>query len=119
MEEVARAMENAIRMYSNNRPSWYAQGVTWHATTCVRVRWKWITFLVIMVSVPGILLVLCESRDVESDRLWESSILTAFSCELEMLQDSATGKGEMIKVTNSTSVSLQGNGSSVLRLLAR
>ena len=121
MEEVARAMTNVIRTRGSNGPSWYAQGAMWYTTTCVRVRWKWITFPVIMISLTGmfLLLVLVENRDVESDRLWKSSILAALFCEVETLQDRPAGKGEMIQIANSTSVSLEGKGGGVLRLVAR
>ncbi|OAL49028.1 hypothetical protein IQ07DRAFT_511955 [Pyrenochaeta sp. DS3sAY3a] len=94
-----------------------ATGIVWNTTTCVYIRWAWIAFPAVMISLTGIFLILValENRGVESDRLWKSSFLAVLFCELET-HERPVGKREMHEVAKSTSVSLDGN-SKALRLV--
>ncbi|KAK7192138.1 hypothetical protein PSPO01_01710 [Paraphaeosphaeria sporulosa] len=94
MGEVTRTMTNLIRTRGSNVLSRHAQGNMWYTTNCVRVRWKWITFPVIMISLTGIFLflVMIETCDVESYRLWKSSLLAALFYEVDVQPDKSAGK---------------------------
>lgn len=74
-----------------------------------------------MISLTGIflLLVLIENHDLESDRLWKSSILAALFCEIDVPLDNSAGKETMNAVAKSTSVSLEGKNGGSLRLVMR
>ncbi|KAH6613087.1 hypothetical protein C7974DRAFT_322140 [Boeremia exigua] len=98
----------------------YAQGLVWTNTTCVSIRWPWITFPAILISLTGLFLALVafENRGVESDRLWKSSFLAAIFCEVDIdTNERPVGKADMKAVAKSTSVSLEGK-SGTLRLVA-
>lgn len=96
-----------------------AEGVVWINTTCMSIRWAWITFPAVMIGLTGVFLMLVafENRGVESDRLWKSSFLAALFCEVETHKEPPVGKEDMISVAKSTSVSLEGK-SRALRLVA-
>ena len=92
----------------------------WHTTTCVHIRWEWITFPVIMMGLTGafLLLVVVENHGVESDRLWKSSVLAALFCEVDVRQDRPTNKEEMREIAKSTNMSLRRKSDGMLRLTA-
>jgi hypothetical protein len=125
MNSLATSMTSVIR---TNGDSWstiedaksipyLANGEMWVTTTCVYIRWPWITFPAVMIGLSGIflLLVAIESRHIETDRLWKSSFLAALLCEVEVHQQ-PVGKDEMKTMARSTSVSVGGN-SGRLRLV--
>lgn len=123
MANMTKAMTAVVRTngYEHSQgQDWYAYGDMWHTTTCVRVQWEWITFPVIMLGLAGafLLLVVIETRDVKSDRLWKSSVLAALFCDVEVRQDRPIGKERMLEIARSTSVSLEEKNSDTLRLTA-
>jgi hypothetical protein len=92
---IIEASENAI-------------GTVWNNTTCIYVRWSWISFPSVMIGLTGLFLLLIayENREIETDRLWKSSFLAALFCEMKVPQKPA-GKEEMKAMAKSTSVSLE------------
>ncbi|KAF2831318.1 hypothetical protein CC86DRAFT_314581 [Ophiobolus disseminans] len=110
----------ARTMGINNAP---ATGTMWYTTTCLGINWPWLSFdaAMIVLSAIFLLLVSIESRDVESERLWKSSILATLFCEIDdpvtrALQPAK--KEDMETIASSTSVSLDPN-SRKLKLIAR
>jgi hypothetical protein len=89
------APENAIR-------------TVWNNTTCIYIRWSWISFPSVMIGLTGLFLLLIayENREIETDRLWKSSFLAALFCEVEVPQK-PSGKEEIKAIAKSTSVSLE------------
>lgn len=97
-----------------------AAGVVWINTTCVQIRWRWITFPAVMIGLTGIFLVLVAiaNRGVESDRLWKSSLFAALFCEVEVDgREKLVGLEDMKATAKSTSVSLE-ESSGTLRLVS-
>ncbi|USP79036.1 hypothetical protein yc1106_06310 [Curvularia clavata] len=116
MSNLATAMTSIVRTnpdppdYPVKRPDWMpynAEGEMWVNTTCVYVRWPWITFPAAEILLSGIFLILVaiDSRGIEPDRLWKSSFLAALFCEVEV-DKQLVGKKEMEEMAKSTSVSL-------------
>jgi hypothetical protein len=95
-----------------------ALGTVWNNTTCMYVRWPWLSFQIILIGLTGVFLVLVaiDNRGIETDRLWKSSFLAALLCEVE-LHEKVVRKEEMKAIAKSTSVSLRGT-SGKLRLVA-
>ncbi|KZM23910.1 hypothetical protein ST47_g4838 [Ascochyta rabiei] len=123
MKTMTRAMTAVVRTNGYERfqgQDWNAYGDMWYNTTCVRIRWEWIIFPIIMIALTGVflLLVVFENRDVKSDRLWKSSVLAGMFCEIHIQQGIPVGKEGMVEVAHSTSVSFE-EKSETLRLLER
>jgi hypothetical protein len=127
MKNLTALMTSVVRTNGGNgwTPTPYTQpvpeiskGDVWINTTCVVIRWKWMSFPAIMIALTGVFLVLVvfENRGIENDRLWKSSFLAALFCDVEV-HESPVGKEEMGAVAKSTSVSLEGK-SGRLRLVA-
>ncbi|OAL00874.1 hypothetical protein IQ06DRAFT_134391 [Phaeosphaeriaceae sp. SRC1lsM3a] len=85
-----------------------ATGIVWNNTTCIYIRWSWVSFPSVMIGLTGLFLLLIafDNREIETDRLWKSSFLAALFCEVEVPQKPA-GKEEMKIMAKSTSVSLE------------
>jgi hypothetical protein len=112
IQGLATAMTTVVRTYGGddfdtNHPG-YATGTVWRNTTCMYIRWSWITFPSVMIGLTGVFLlwVAFENRGIETDRLWKSSFLAALFCEVE-LHEKPVGKEEMKEMAKSTSVSLE------------
>jgi hypothetical protein len=122
MENLAAQMTTIIRTNGGDgdlkNASDNAEGIIWTNTTCVYVRWRWISFPAALIGLTGLFLIwiLFENRGIEKDRLWKSSFLAALFCEVEMHQR-PVGKKEMGSMAKSTSMSLEGS-SGRLRLVA-
>ena len=122
MKDLATHMTTIVRTNggdgTHKNASDNAEGIIWTNTTCVYVRWRWISFPAATLGLTGLFLIwiLFENRGIEKDRLWKSSFLAALFCEVEMHQR-PVGKKEMSSMAKSTSVSLEGN-SGRLRLVA-
>jgi hypothetical protein len=95
-----------------------ATGTVWKNTTCIYIRWPWLSFPSAMIGLTGLFLLLIafENREIETDRLWKSSFLAALFCEVEVPQKPA-GKEQMKTMAKSTSVSLE-NKRATLRLVS-
>jgi hypothetical protein len=124
IEGLAKSMTSIFRTdggYTNTSDPYlqYSSGTLWVNTTCMYIRWPWITFPAAMIALTGLFLVLVavENHGIETDRLWKSSFLAALFCEVEV-DKTPDGKLEMKSIARSTSVSLQ-RESSTLRLVHR
>jgi hypothetical protein len=113
IEGLAKSMTSVLRTdggFTNTTDPYlqYSSGTLWINTTCVYIRWPWITFPAAMIALTGMFFVLVavENRSIETDRLWKSSFLAALFCEVEVDKTPA-GKVEMNSIAKSTSVSLQ------------
>ncbi|KAF2852516.1 hypothetical protein T440DRAFT_420379, partial [Plenodomus tracheiphilus IPT5] len=89
IEHLATSMTSVIRVnggYGNITSPDSAKGDVWIKTTCMSIRWPWITFPVVMIGLTGIflLLVVFENRGIEQDRLWKSLFLAALFCDVEI-----------------------------------
>ncbi|RYN95147.1 hypothetical protein AA0120_g3987 [Alternaria tenuissima] len=122
IEGLARSMTSVFRTdggFTNTTDPYlqYSSGTLWVNTTCMYIRWSWISFPAAMIALTGVflLLVTIENRSIETDRLWKSSFLAALFCEVE-LDRTPAGKVEMKSIARSTSVCLQ-KESSTLRLV--
>ena len=120
---MAKAMTAVVRTNGYERfegQDWDAHGDMWYTTTCVRIRWEWITFPVIMMGLTGafLLLIVVENRGVESNRLWKSSVLAALFCEVDVRQDMPVDREGMREVAKLTSMSLRRKNGGALRLTA-
>ena len=75
MKSLTPAMTAVIRTNGDEGPSWCPKGEVWANTTCLYIRWPWISFPAVMIGLTGIflLLVVTANRGIESDRLWKSS----------------------------------------------
>jgi hypothetical protein len=95
-----------------------AIGTVWNNTTCMYIRWPWLSFQIVLIGLTGVFLVLIaiDNRGIETDRLWKSSFLAALLCEVEV-HEKAVGREEMKSIAKLTSVSLEGT-SGRLRLVA-
>jgi hypothetical protein len=120
IKNMTRAMTAFIRTHGAEGEAGYAKGDMWTNTTCVYVRWEWITFPVAMIALTGLflLLVIIDNWGVESDRLWKSSVLATLFCEVDIQRDRPEGKEGMKEMATSTGVSLEGR-SGRLRLVTR
>ena len=86
MSNLTTSMTAAIRSQENGEKSpWTLQGDMWVTTTCMYIRWPWITFPAATIGLTGLflLLVAIDNRGTESERLWKSSILATLFCEVE------------------------------------
>jgi hypothetical protein len=131
MDTVNEFMHNMTRSMTaiilTNGPESYtqpAEETMWYTTTCIRVRWEWISYPAIMIGLSATFLILVslESRGIASERLWKSSILARLFCDLdEVVTDGEkpVSRRDMEEVAKSTSVSLGGAGERTLRLVAR
>ncbi|KAF1848787.1 uncharacterized protein K460DRAFT_275609 [Cucurbitaria berberidis CBS 394.84] len=123
MGNLTTAMTAVVRAYGLNGSAEHVNGTMWYTTTCMQIRWPWIAFPAIMIGLSAIFLVLVqiESRGVESERLWKSSILATLFCDVEnqeMDEAKPVGRHSMEDIAKSTSVSLEMN-SQTLKLVAR
>jgi hypothetical protein len=120
MEDLTTAMTSVIRTNGVEGPSGYLKGEVWSNTTCVDIRWHWISFPATMIGLTGLflLLVVVANRGVESDRLWKSSFLAVLFCEVELPGNRPVGKEDMAATAKSTSVCLEGKGGT-LRLVGQ
>lgn len=122
MKDLATQMTTIVRTNGGDgtfkNVSDNAEGIIWTNTTCVYIRWRWISFPAATLGLTGLFLiwVLFENRGIEKDRLWKSSFLAALFCEVEMHQR-PVGRKEMSSMAKSTSVSLEGS-SGRLRMVA-
>lgn len=119
---LATSMTAVIRTHGGDGYDTFPQstrGDVWAKTTCITIRWPWITFPAVMVGLSGVFLVLVvmENRGIEQDRLWKSSFLAALFCEVDM-PSRPMGKAEMKANAKSTSVRLEGKHNGSLRLIA-
>ena len=84
MKNITTAMDTVFR--TRGMPGFIKLigGRMWYMTACKSVNWTWVTFSVTMITLEAIFLLLVhlESRGVESERLWESSILAMLFCEM-------------------------------------
>lgn len=93
--------------------STYAQGVVTVDATCIRVRWKWFSFLCTLVGLGCLffLLALRAFSQAPKDRLWKSSTLPVLFCFLDQNMHQATGvekeKNEMFDFAKRINVLLQ------------
>ncbi|KAF9690731.1 hypothetical protein EKO04_011283 [Ascochyta lentis] len=125
MSNLTTSMMAVIRTHTQEQdkgPTWI-KGDMWINTTCMYIRWPWITFPAVMIGLTGVFLVLVaiQNRGVESERLWKSSVLATLFCAVEY-GDKDTPRPEsrqaMEYIAKSTSVSLEGKTGS-LKLVAR
>jgi hypothetical protein len=112
--DITDAMSVVVRTNGYENSSEPLRGTMWYRTTCMQVQWEWISFpaALIGLSVVFLVLVAIESRNVESDRLWKSSVLATLFCNVEQVDVHGmqpTGNGAMSEIAHSTSVSLDSN----------
>jgi hypothetical protein len=120
MRDLTTAMTSVIRTNGEEGLPGYLKGEVWGNTTCVDIRWHWISFPATMIGLTGLflLLVVVANRGVESDRLWKSSFLAVLFCEVELPGNRPVGKEGMAATAKSTSVCLEGKGGT-LRLVGQ
>jgi hypothetical protein len=123
LHNLTRSMTAIIRTNGAENFTHPAEGTMWYTTTCVRVRWKWISYPAIMIGLSAIFLVLVsiESSGVASERLWKSSILAMLFCDMDDVVtngEKPATKRDMEHVAKSTSFSIGGEEDR-LRLVAR
>lgn len=109
MDRLTTSMTAVIRSHGNESGAWHMKGDVLVSTTCVRVRWGWITFPCCMVVLTAIFLALVshENRDVPSSRLWKSSILAALFSNLDApAQPASFANADMTDKASSTAVQL-------------
>lgn len=110
-KNVAASMTAVVRTNPPEDQTWPIRGTMWYTTTCIRVRWVWISFPATMIGlcVAFLVLVHVESRDVDIQRLWKSSTLAMLFCEMDETVVSRVDplqKDNMRDAARSTSVSL-------------
>jgi hypothetical protein len=120
---ITDAMSVVVRTNGYENSSEPLRGTMWYRTTCMQIQWEWIAFPAALIGLSVVFLVLVgiESRNVESDRLWKSSVLATLFCNVEQVDVHGmqpTGNGAMIEIAHSTSVSLDSNRQE-LRLVSR
>ncbi|KAF2830932.1 hypothetical protein CC86DRAFT_453212 [Ophiobolus disseminans] len=83
--KITAAMTATIRTHGRNSDATQATGVVWCQTTCMKIRWKWLSYPVALIglSLAFLALVAIESRDVAKDRLWKSSVLAMSFCDMD------------------------------------
>ncbi|KAH6614226.1 hypothetical protein C7974DRAFT_320916 [Boeremia exigua] len=123
MKDIATAMTAVVRTEGSEGSIWALDGTMFSTTTCVDIKWPWLTFPIVTIVLTGVFLVFMvwENRDVASDRLWKSSVLATLFCEVEHARMDETRticKEAMIDMAKSTSVSVEG-GKGTLKLVAR
>jgi hypothetical protein len=130
LEHVDRLMTNltgainiVLRTPSIESYNKSAEGTTWYITTCIEVNWMWVAFPATMIALSAVFLLLVhlESRSVESERLWKSSILAMLFCEMDNVvteEARPVGRRRFEDVAASSSVSLCKDDGS-FRLVAR
>jgi hypothetical protein len=120
MKDLATAMTSVIRTNGEEGLPGYLKGEIWSNTTCVDIRWHWISFPATMIGLTGLflLLVVVANRGVESDRLWKGSFLAVLFCEVELPGNRPAGKEDMAATAKFTSVCLEEKGGT-LRLVGQ
>lgn len=123
MHNVSVAMTTVVRTHYSDGPDFDAKREMLLTTTCVKIDWRWLSFPAAMLGLTGIFLVLVmiDNREVEPERLWRSSALATFFCEVD--HDNINGahtksKGAMYDIAKSTSVSIDEEGGT-LRLVGK
>jgi hypothetical protein len=122
MGNLTRSMSAIIRTFGVEGEAAYANGTQWYSTTCLGINWPWLSFdgAMILLSAIFLVLVAIESKGIESERLWKSSVLATLFCEID---DPVTavvkpvGKEDMGTIAKSTSVSLD-SSRQTLKLLS-
>jgi hypothetical protein len=122
MGNLTRSMSAVIRTFGVEGEAAYANGTQWYTTTCLGINWPWLSFDGAMIGLSAIFLVLVaiESRGIESERLWKSSVLATLFCEIDgpvTAMMKPVGKESMGTIAKSTSVSLDPSRQT-LRLLS-
>lgn len=114
VSDLADIMTAIIRNTgTEGNSSTYAQGVVTVDATCIRVRWKWFSFLCTLVGLGCLffLLALRAFSQAPKDRLWKSSTLPVLFCFLDQNMHQATGvekeKNEMFDFAKRINVLLQ------------
>lgn len=112
---LTTAMTAVVRTSGAEGSAWEARGEMWYSTTCMKIEWHWIAFPAIMIGLTIIFLALVaiESRGVQKDRLWKSSVLATLFCEVDIAktsEDQIVDKHAMVKTASSTSVSIDKSG---------
>lgn len=71
MENITRSIRAVIRTHGEEGSSENLQGHVWVTTTCVYVRWLWVTFPIVTICLAGtfLVLVIFENRGIARDRL--------------------------------------------------
>ncbi|KAJ8109669.1 hypothetical protein OPT61_g7293 [Boeremia exigua] len=120
LANMTKAMTVYMRTHGEEGPAGYARGQLWTTTTCVYVRWEWITFPAVMITLTSVflLLVVIDNWGTDSERLWKSSVLATLFCEVDVHRDQDLGKEQLSAIAKSTSVSI-GSKQESLRLIAR
>jgi hypothetical protein len=120
MRGMTQSMSAVVRTLGQGSQ---VNGTQWYTKTCLGINWPWISFdgAMIILSVIFLVLVSYESRGVERERLWKSSVLDALFCEVDdpIARDvQPFGKEAMGSIAKSTSVCLDPSGQT-LKLVAR
>jgi hypothetical protein len=71
MHNMSRSMTAILRTNGVQSFTHPAEGTMWYTTTCIRVRWKWISYPAVMIGLSAIFLILVSI---------ESSVLQAKGC---------------------------------------
>ncbi|KAI2483559.1 DUF3176 multi-domain protein [Pyrenophora tritici-repentis] len=121
MQNLTTSMTTVLRVHGEKNFSQPALGTVWFSTTCIYVNWKWTAFPAVMIALSAVFLVLVavESRGVESERLWKSSILAMLFCEMDegVLREARDGgRRRVAEVAAKEKVKL-GEGTEGLRLV--
>jgi hypothetical protein len=123
MADLTTSMTAVVRIHGKEGKAGYTTGYVWITTTCVRAKCAWISYSVALMIISALFLILVqiESRGVERERLWKSSVLATLFCEADdeiMKQGRPVRKIDMRDIARSTSVSLDADVKT-LRLVAR
>ncbi|KAF2849566.1 hypothetical protein T440DRAFT_533726 [Plenodomus tracheiphilus IPT5] len=75
-ESMATSMSAIIRTHGIEASSGQLK-MMWYNSTCIRIKWPWITSpaVLIWLTMSFLVDIGIESRGIESDRLWKSSVL--------------------------------------------
>lgn len=109
MDRLTTSMTAVIRSHGSEGESWHVHGEVQVPTTCVKVRWGWITFPSCMLVLTAVFLALVnyENRDIPGNRLWKSSILAALFSDLDAQAKPASfTNAHMRQKASSTAVQL-------------
>ncbi len=123
MTNLTAAINTVLRTHGTEGYNKPAEGTMWYTTTCIKINWTWVAFPATMIALSAVFLLLVhlESRGVESERLWKSSILAMLFCEMDdVVTEEArpVGRRRFEDVAASSSVSLCKDDGS-FRLIAR
>jgi hypothetical protein len=123
MTNLTDAINTVLRTHGREGYNKPAEGTMWYTTTCIEINWTWVAFPATMIALSAVFLLLVhlESRGVESERLWKSSILAMLFCEMDdVVTEEArpVGRRRFEDVAASSSVSLCKDDGS-FRLVAR